>query len=214
MWTSFAFAEPHVALQERGGGVIGLPVSRWAAEPSPAEAALLAGLEGPVLDVGCGPGRLAAALGARGVHALGIDVSSDAVARTRSRGAAAVRRSIFEPVPMPGAWRAALLLDGNVGIGGDPIALLRRLTTLLRPGGTILVEVEGPGSGSFRAVEVRLDAASGWSPWARVGLDALPSLALAAGCDVRDHGEAEGRWFATLRTPSAERCDAGAAGAR
>lgn len=192
MWTSFAFAEEHVALQERGGGVIGLPVSRWAAEPSPAETALLARLEGPVLDVGCGPGRLTAALAARGMHALGIDVSRDAVVRTRCRGAAAMHRSIFDPLPRPGTWGATLLLDGNVGIGG-PVALLRRLGALLRPGGTVLVEVEGPGGGCYRTVEVRVDASSGWSPWARVGLDALAAVAAAAGCEVRERCEAEGR---------------------
>ncbi len=214
MWTSFAFDDRPVALQERGGGRIPLDVSRWVAEPTPAEAALLRGLAGPVLDIGCGPGRLTAALGARGVHALGIDVSGDAVARTRARGAAALRRSVFDPLPLAGRWGAALLLDGNLGIGGDPVALLRRLGALLRPGGTVLVEVEGPGGGCCRTVEVRLDASCGWSPWARVGLDALPTLAAAAGHEVRRHWEAEGRWFATLRTTRAAGCGTGAPGAR
>jgi SAM-dependent methyltransferase len=68
-----------------------LPVARWQAPPGTAdEALLLRGCTGPTMDVGCGPGRLVAALSVRGVVALGIDVSPLAVALTRSRGAMAL----------------------------------------------------------------------------------------------------------------------------
>ena len=44
---------------------------RWHDAPTSAERALLENMTPPVLDVGCGPGRMVAALGGRGIPALG-----------------------------------------------------------------------------------------------------------------------------------------------
>ena len=52
----------------------------------------------------------------------------EAVAQTPDRGVAAIRRNVFDALPGEGRWRTALLADGNIGIGGDPAALLRRLS--------------------------------------------------------------------------------------
>lgn len=73
------------------------------------------------------------ALAAWGVMALGIDIMPSAVRLARRRGALVLERSVFEHVPGKGLWGSALLLDGNVGIGGDASALLARLSTLLDP---------------------------------------------------------------------------------
>jgi hypothetical protein len=119
----------------------------------------------------------------------------------RGRGGAAVSGSIFDDVPRAGAWRSALLLDGNVGIGGAPGPLLRRVATLLAPRGVAVVEVGAPGSGAGRSF-VRIEApglASDWFPWARVATTDVESLALEAGFAVETlehHGD---RWFAYLR---------------
>src|SRR5207244_1451802 len=102
-------------LHARVGGVrFALPVARWRGEATAADAAALAWAEGPVLDVGCGPGRHVAALAAAGVTALGLDPATAAVAAARARGVRAVRGSVFGPVPAAGQWRTALLLDGNI----------------------------------------------------------------------------------------------------
>src|SRR5205823_333854 len=79
---------------------------------------------GPVLDVGCGPGRHVLALARRGVLAVGVDVTPAAVRYARARGAPVFRGSVFAAVPGVGHWRTALLLDGNIGIGGRPVVLL------------------------------------------------------------------------------------------
>jgi len=47
-------------------------VAAWTAERDAVDEAIVALCEGPVLDVGCGPGRFAAALAARGVPALRV----------------------------------------------------------------------------------------------------------------------------------------------
>ena len=46
--------------------------------------------------------------------------------------------------------RGALLLDGNIGIGGAPDALLARLRELLRSGGEVLVELAQPAGAVTR----------------------------------------------------------------
>lgn len=69
----------------RGRGVRRLPVQHWVADATALEHTLLAHVDGPVLDLGCGPGRLVAALAERGIAALGVDASSAAVARSAVR---------------------------------------------------------------------------------------------------------------------------------
>ena len=56
-----------------------LAIDDWHAPATAVEHELCASLRGPVLDLGCGPGRMVVALAARGVPALGIDASPAAV---------------------------------------------------------------------------------------------------------------------------------------
>lgn len=178
-----------------------LPVERWLAPASPADERVLDRTEGPVLDVGCGPGRHVHALVRRGVLALGVDVSPSAVRLARARGAVAVEGSIFDRVPGAGLWRSALLLDGNVGIGGEPAALLSRVGALLAPGGCALVELGTPGGG-LRTTRVRLErgeAVGNWFAWATVAADAVEGPARDAGFHVDATWCDDGRWFARLR---------------
>jgi len=179
-----------------------LPVDRWRALPGAAdEALLLRGCTGPTVDVGCGPGRLVAALSVRGVMALGIDVSPLAVALTRSRGAMALHRDVHDRLPGEGRWRHVLLADGNIGIGGDPARLLRRAGELLLRGGTVLAEVEPPGSG-VRCGSARLvhdDIAGPSFPWCRVSADAATVVADAADLRLLAVTQHSGRWAALLQ---------------
>jgi SAM-dependent methyltransferase len=191
-----------LCLQSTCGTAIDFPVERWYDEPTAEERALLDGLDGPVLDVGCGPGRHVLALNRRGIVALGIDASPTAVALACRRGATAIERSVFGRVPAAGRWGAALLLDGNVGIGGDPLVLFTCVAHLLRAGGTLAVEIEGPG---FDAVSLvaRLDdgeAQTPWFPWARLGVDGLDAVAAGAGLTVDRVWDGGGRWFASMST--------------
>jgi SAM-dependent methyltransferase len=185
-------------LRSADGVVATIDVGRWFSAPSEAEREVLALAVGPVLDIGCGPARHTLALAALGLEALGIDVSVHAIEVARRRRASVARVDVFGEVPRVGAWGSALLLDGNVGIGGDPVRLLSRTRELVRPGGRVLVELEPPGT-STTSFAARIDGASGpWFPWARVGVDDLPSIAVAAGLRAWRSWSAEGRWFARL----------------
>jgi SAM-dependent methyltransferase len=193
-------------LELAGGERVELPSARWHARPDTFDELLLSRCVGPTLDVGCGPGRLTSALGDRGVPALGIDVSPVAVGLTRRRGAAALCTDVFGQVPDEGRWRHVLLADGNVGIGGDPAALLRRVAALIAPAGTVLVEADAPGTG-LRRQAARLvrssqmsqqDGPEDWFPWARLAVDAVAGPAALAGLRVRATETVAGRWFAEL----------------
>jgi len=177
--------------------------SRWLQPPQPEEEAVLDQAEGPVLDVGCGPGRHVMALAQRGIMALGIDITPSAVRLARRRGAMVLERSVFDHVPGKGRWGSALLLDGNVGIGGDARALLTRLATLLRPGGLILAELDGPAAPRDReTVRVEHRGHHGpWFPWAWVSVDRLFEVAVPAGLTVADVWSDGGRSFARLVVP-------------
>jgi SAM-dependent methyltransferase len=182
----------------RDGSVTTLPIARWREEPSKAELDLLAGATPPVLDVGCGPARLVAALARQGVAATGIDVLPEAALSARRLGVRVVQQSVFGPVPAAGRWQTALLLDGNVGIGGDPVVLLRRVRELLRPGGRALVEVEPRPIGVIRNAEARLETPHGRSErflWGRVGVDGIDQIADASGLAVVELRAVDGRWF-------------------
>ncbi|MGW6564788.1 class I SAM-dependent methyltransferase [Streptomyces sp. NPDC054975] len=188
-------------LRRADGWLLPLEVERWCAAADPADTTVLARCEGPVLDVGCGPGRLVHALAEAGRPVLGIDVCQEAVDRTVAGGGTALCRSVFEPLPGEGRWGTVLLMDGNIGIGGDPGTLLERAAALVAPGGQALVEAAGPDVDE--RIEVRVvDGRGGRGadfPWARVGARALPAYADAAGWRVERRWRAEGRSFLQLR---------------
>jgi SAM-dependent methyltransferase len=184
-------------LELADGERITLQTSRWQATPEPSDEMMLAHCTGPTLDIGCGPGRLAGALSSRGIPVLGIDISPVAVQLTVRRGAVAVQRDVFEPIPGEGRWSTVLLADGNVGIGGDPIRLLRRVRQIVAPTGKVLVEVEPPGAG-VRHRPVRLNGTGDWFPWAWLGADAVHATAAAASFQIRWLAGSGQRWFTEL----------------
>ena len=185
----------------RGPGAVTLDLSRWNAPATAEERAVLATVEGPVIDLGCGPGRLVFDLASRRVPALGVDSSPDAVDLARRRGATVLRRDLFRRLPGEGRWATALLFDGNVGIGGDPVRLLTRCRRLTAVRSRVVVEVAPPGTG-WRRLSACLEHAGGRSApfaWAVVGADSIGELAHLAGLTlVAMTMTSSGRWFADL----------------
>ncbi|WP_077490991.1 class I SAM-dependent methyltransferase [Sinomonas mesophila] len=173
------------------------------------ERSLVAELRGPVLDIGCGPGRLVATARALGLDAVGIDVDPEAVRLTRKGGGEAIHCSVFDAAASlrasgrPGeGWGSALLFDGNIGIGGEPMSLLHRIRDLTAPGGRAWVETAAQ-PWTNRRFTARLRDAWGREsrdfPWASVGWEVLPALADACGWDTLATRALEGRVFCQLR---------------
>lgn len=182
------------------GRAYGVDVARWHAAADEADLSVLERAVGPVLDIGCGPGRILQALGSRDVPAFGIDVSAAAVRAARARGAAAGRVDVFGAVPGAGRWSTALLLDGNVGIGGDPDRLLRRVRELTGPRGRVLLEA-WPEPVPVRSRLIRVahrGLLSDWFPWALVTVEQVADHAAAAGWRVADVWRSDGRCFVAL----------------
>ncbi|MFC4500785.1 MULTISPECIES: class I SAM-dependent methyltransferase [Streptomyces] len=194
-------------LRRSDGWLLPLDVERWCARADAADLAVLDRCEGAVLDVGCGPGRLVAELAARGRPVLGVDVSRAAVNRTRELGGQALLRSVFDPLPAEGRWATVLLMDGNIGIGGDPRALLDRVGALLAPGGLLIAEtaqMDVDERAEVQVVDVVHSCGSGGSadafPWARLGTPALLRYAGRARWRAVRQWTAGDRRFLALRS--------------
>ena len=187
------------------GELVGrVDTAQWTIDLGAGDESMLGRCCGATLDVGCGPGRLAAALHRRGQRVLGVDLCTEAVRQAQRRGAPAMRGDVFARLPMEGRWGSILLADGNIGIGGDPSRLLRRCTGLLDRGGRIVAEVHPPDTASWSG-RIALQAAgerdavrSTPFPWARVAARDMAELAARAGLRVADQWTEAGRWFAQL----------------
>ena len=196
-----AFTGWSVVMLHHDGSEEPLEVSRWAARASDAAHTLMVDhCDGPTIDLGCGPGRMVHALQTRGVVSLGIDSSAEAVRLARVRGISVLHRDVFKPVPREGRWAHALLADGNVGIGGRPLGLLRRVWAMLAIGGVLHVELQGPGIGIVHTSrQLLVDGRLGRRfAWALVGMDAIAGLAHRAGFAHTDTRVDGGRHVAML----------------
>lgn len=109
---------------------------------SAVDRALLAAAHGRILDIGAGAGRHALALQNQPdvTSITAIDASPGAVEVARQRGVDDVRQMrIADLRPDLGRFDTLLLAGNNLGLlGSDLRDGLRRLSTLLDPGGTIL----------------------------------------------------------------------------
>ncbi len=129
---------------------------------------------GPVLDLGCGPGRLLRRCRASGVEIEGADVSPDMLAICRRR----CRAAGFEPVlhaqgaaqlDLPRRYRL-IVMCGAFGLNGtraDDLEALRRIRRHLEPGGSLVFDSE-PGWMDARAWARFAEPQRLPSPW-RVG---------------------------------------------
>lgn len=117
--------------------------ARYFAEPAQwhdFERAALESAAGLVLDVGCGAGRFALALQARGVAVTGLDTSAGAVEVARRRG---VRDVVHGPVTsiQRARYDTFLLMGENVGLlesGRRGPGFLTELAAIAKPGARII----------------------------------------------------------------------------
>lgn len=197
-----AFSGQSCQVVRADGTTQALATQDWSGEATAADTALFVDpCHGPTLDIGCGPGRLAGSLASRGIEVLGIDTSAEAVRLTLARGAMALHRDIFDRLHIGTRWSHVLLADGNIGLGGDPVRLLRRVRGLLHENGTALVELAASGVRSGPE-QLRLkvgDTISTSFIWAVLGVDDIEQVASDAGLIVMGVRTHDDRVVATLR---------------
>ncbi len=142
----------------------------WYADVSPpAETAAFVAqrVDGLVVELGSGTGRLAGPLAASGVPVVGLDASTAMLERSRQNhaGVPVVAADMSEQ-PFRSHAAAGVLLAFNTLFNLPSARLqqqaLRQATALLRPGGAVVVEAFVPGAGagtrSSHVDVVRLDA--------------------------------------------------------
>jgi SAM-dependent methyltransferase len=175
--------------------------ARWNGAADRIDIALLGSVRGPVLDVGCGPARMVRAAIDMGLEALGLDVSPTAVELGRAARLPMHEGSVFDSIPGEGDWHTVLLVDGNVGIGGDVSRLLQRCAQLVAFDGEVVVEVDPDPTRDHtytgRLVDIH-GARSESFPWAEVGISGVTRRAGAAGLALRQAWSAGSRSFCRL----------------
>lgn len=121
-----------------------------------------------VLDVATGTGAVAAELLARGCSVVGIDQSAEmlAVARKRLPGVE-LHEGRAESLPFADASFAALTFTYLLRYVDDPVATLRELARVVRPGGTIASLEFAVPRGLWRPL---------WELYVRVGLPAAGAV--------------------------------------
>lgn len=179
-----------------------MEVDRWSADADLVDLMVVARCQPPVIDLGCGPGRMVRALSQSGRAALGVDMSTAAVHASLARGGPALRRMVTDPLPAEGRWGTALLIDSNIGIGGDVAGLLRRCRDLVGPGGLIICEVD-PVRERDEIHQVVLRTSQAAAPpmaWSCVGAAALTRVAATLDLLLQEEWTSGDRAFVTLRS--------------
>lgn len=97
-----------------------------------------------LLDAGCGSGEALALALARGAEAWGLDCSEDMLAEARRAAPrATIVRGDLEALPYPDDDFDAIVACNSVHFAADPLAALREIARVARPGARIAITSMG-----------------------------------------------------------------------
>lgn len=150
------------------------------------------GVDGPLLDAGCGPGHWAAHLARRRSGAVtGIDVSERFVASARERfPEVSFARGDLTRAPYPDGEFGGILAWFSLihTPPGELDAMLSELARVLRPGGSLLVGYfTGAGAGAD-AFDHAVTTAYAWDPAWLAGRIRDAGFATARASERHEHG--------------------------
>jgi SAM-dependent methyltransferase len=135
------FAWPRTPIDEVDVTIDGHP-PHFYAYPAALKARWLAARRpgGRLLEVGCGEGFFLEAAAAQGFEVEGLDAHPGRVETARARSGAPVHLGLFESMPLEGGYDIVYHCD-LLSHFADPAGALRRMVSLLNPGGAICFEV-------------------------------------------------------------------------
>ena len=97
-----------------------------------------------VLDVGCGPGRLAPTLRAYGMQYVGLDLSAGLLREARSDVSACVVQGHATALPFPDEQFDVIVAMGVLYHIHDWMQALQEMRRVVRPAGRVVVSTNGP----------------------------------------------------------------------
>ena len=137
-------------------------------------------LRGPILELGCGTGRVALPLAIAGHRVTGVDVSEAMLRRARTR-----RRAVDAEVAIrlrfscqdmrrfhfPRRFHAALVAFSTFNLLPEPrdrLACLERLAASLEPGAPLILDLASPGVTPSATAATRFSSRFQMPPWGHV----------------------------------------------
>ncbi len=97
--------------------------------------------ECPLLDVGCGSGRITEVLARQGYPVQGLDFSENALAYARRKGLEVHQCNLDEGIPHPDQSFQVVWAGDIVEHVFDPIGLLSEISRVLKQGGALLISI-------------------------------------------------------------------------
>jgi SAM-dependent methyltransferase len=128
---------------------------------------------GPLLELGCGTGRLLLPLARAGYDVTGVDLSQEMLRAARARVEAAgltqrvtLVRGDYRNAPLAGPYRLAfVMMNTFLHLTGmaDQLRALRHWREHLAPGGLLLIDVLNPDVAQLASLDGRLEWDKSWT---------------------------------------------------
>jgi SAM-dependent methyltransferase len=128
---------------------------------------------GPLLELGCGTGRLLVPLAHSGYEVTGVDLSPEMLRMARAKvEAAGLARQVtlvlgdYADAPLAGPYRLAFVMMNtflHLTSQADQLRALRHWREHLAPGGLLLIDVFNPDVAQLAGLDGRLEWESSWT---------------------------------------------------